>query len=165
MIQFPVICISSLFETTGFVNHIKNIVDRQKEIREIENILTKNAEANVIVVGEEGVGKHTIVDALAKKIYLGNTNVQLTYKRILKLNMEKILSEFTEQKQRENFFENLLKEAVSARNIILLIDDFEKYISFDTGKINLTDSLQKYGKTDSLQIIGLTIPFFYEKFF
>jgi len=151
--------------SSNYLHHIKNIVDRQKEIREIENILTKNAEANVIVVGEEGVGKHTIVDALAKKIYLGNTNVQLTYKRILKLNMEKILSEFTEQKQRENFFENLLKEAVSARNIILLIDDFEKYISFDTGKIDLTNSIEKYGKSDSLQIIGLTSPFFYEKFF
>lgn len=151
--------------SSNYLHHIKNIVDRQKEIREIENILTKNAEANVIVVGEEGVGKHTIVDALAKKIYLGNTNVQLTYKRILKLNMEKILSEFSEQKQRENFFENLLKEAVSAKNIVLLIDDFEKYISFDTGKIDLTNSIEKYGKSDALQIIGLTTPFFYEKFF
>jgi ATP-dependent Clp protease ATP-binding subunit ClpA len=149
----------------SYLHHIKNMVDRQKEISEIEKILTKNSEANVVIVGEEGVGKHTIIDALAKKIYLGNTNVQLTYKRILKLNMEKILSEFTEQKQRENFFENLLKEAANAKNIILLIDGFEKYISYDIGKIDLTNSIEKYGKTDSLQIIGLTTPFFYEKFF
>ncbi len=148
-----------------YLHYMKNIVDRQKEIREIEKILTKNAEANVLVVGDEGVGKHTIIDALAKKIYLGNTNVQLTYKRILKLNMERILSEFTEQKQRENFFENLLKEATNAKNIILLIDDFEKYIFFDIGKVDLTNSIEKYGKSDSLQIIGLTSPFFYEKFF
>ena len=97
--------------TASYLHHIKNIIDREKEITEIEQILTKSIESNVIVVGEEGVGKHTIIDALAKKIYLGKTNIHLMYRRILKLNMEKILNEFTDQKQREYFFEDLLKRS------------------------------------------------------
>jgi len=149
----------------SYLHHIKNIVDRQKEIEEIETILSKNTESNVVIVGEEGVGKHTIIDAFAKKIYLGKTNHQLMYKRILKLNLERILMEFTEQKQRENFFEDLLKEASDAENTILFIDDLEKYLSCEVGKIDLTTSINKYAKTNKLQIIGVTTPFFYEKYF
>lgn len=150
--------------TSIYLSHIKNIVDREKEIEEIEQILTKSIENNVIIVGEEGVGKHTIIDALAKKIYLGKTNIHLMYRRILKLNMEKILNEYTDQKQRESFFEDLLKEAQQAKNIILFIDNFDKYIAKDQGKIDLTISLEKYSKSNLIQIIGITTPFAYQSF-
>ncbi|VVA43674.1 Negative regulator of genetic competence ClpC/mecB [Candidatus Roizmanbacteria bacterium] len=148
--------------TTTYLHHIKNIVDREKEIIEIEKILTKSTDSNIIIVGEEGVGKHTIIDALAKKIYLGKTNFFIMYKRILKLNMEKILNEFIDQKQRENFFEDLLKEAVQAKNIILFIDNIDKYITSGEGKIDLTGSFEKYTKNNSIQIIGMTTPFVYQ---
>ena len=52
-----------------YQNHIKNVVGRKKEIEQIENILIMNEEANVLIVGEEGVGKHTLIDALSNKIY------------------------------------------------------------------------------------------------
>jgi len=150
--------------SSTYLHHIKNIVGRVDEIKEITQILSKNGEANVIIVGDEGVGKHTIIDALAKNIYIGKTSSHLIYKRILKINMEKILSQYTDQKQREDFFEDLLKEATNAKNIILFIDDLEKYISSEKDKIDLSISIEKYAKTNTLQIIGVTTPFFYEKY-
>src|SRR3989339_2261720 len=144
--------------TLSYLHHIKNIIDREKEIVEIEQILSKSVENNVIIIGEEGVGKHTIIDALAKKIYLGKTNSLLMYRRILKLNMEKVLNEFIDQKQRENFFEDLLKEAEQAKNIILFIDNIDKYVSVGEGKVNLTNSFEKFAKSNSIQIIGTTTP-------
>jgi len=148
----------------AYQTRMKNIVDREKEIDEIERVLSKTDEANVIIVGEEGVGKHTIVDALAKKIYEGKTDNRLMYKRLLKLNMEKILTQFTDQKQREFFLEELLKEAEGANNVILMIDDLDKYVSDGNNRTDLSIPLEKYGKTSSLQIIGITTPFFYQKF-
>jgi len=148
--------------TNTYLHHIKNIVDREKEIISIEEILTKSSENSVIIVGEEGVGKHTIVDALAKKIYLGKTNMFIMYKRILKLNMEKILNEFLDQKQRENFFEDLLKEAEQAKNIILFIDNIDKYVGVGEGKVNLTNSFEKFAKSGTIQIIGMTTPVIYQ---
>lgn len=136
--------------SNSYLHHINNIFDRDEEIAEIELSLTKNADANVLIVGQEGVGKHTIIDALAKKIFLGKTNVHLMYKRILKVDMEKIGGD-------EKFFEQLLKEAFDAKNIILFIDNFDKYIE-------RIDSIEKYGKSDQLQIIGMTTPYSYEKF-
>src|SRR3989339_326871 len=142
--------------TSSYLHHIKNIIDREKEITEVEQILTKSNESNVIIVGEEGVGKHTIIDALAKKIYLGKTNIHLMYRRILKLNMERVL--------KEKNFEDLLEEAQQAKNIILFIDNFDKYIAKDQGKIDLTISLEKYSKSNLIQIIGITTPFAYQSF-
>ena len=149
--------------TPTYLHHIKNIVDRNNEIKEIEQTLTKSAENNVIIVGEEGVGKHTIIDAFAKKIYLGKINSQLMYKRILMLNMEKILNEFVDQKQRESFFDDLLNEASQAKNIIIFIDNFDKFISNDGGGVDMTIPFEKYAKTNLIQIIGITTPFYYQQ--
>lgn len=142
--------------TPAYLHHIKNIVDRNEEISEIERNLSKNMESNVIIVGEEGVGKRTIIDALAKKIYLGKTSPQLMYKRILKLNMEKVFAEFSDRSKRESFFEDLLSEAANAHNIMLSIDDFEKYV-------DQASLFKKYAGGPNLQIIGVTSPYSFQK--
>jgi len=142
----------------------KTIVDRQKEIREIEQALIKSAEANVLVVGEEGVGKHTIIDALAKMIYEGKTITRLSYKRVLKLDMEKIFNGKTDFKERENFLAELFQEAADAKNIILMIENFDKYVGYGSDRIDLSTVIEKFAKISSVQFLGTTTPFFYEKF-
>ncbi len=147
-------------DLTNYVyqTNIKNIVDREKEIDLIERDLIKSNDANIVIVGDEGVGKHTIVDALAKKMYEGKTKSLLMYKRIVRLNMEKILT-------RENFFESLLQEASEAKNVIIFIDEIDKYISSDQKKVDLSISIEKFSKTNFLQFIGITTPFLFEKYF
>ena len=147
-----------------YQNKIKSAYDREKEIDQIERILSKSEEANVVIVGEEGVGKHTIVDSLAKRIYEGKVNNILAYKRVLKLNLEKILNQTTDHKQRENFLEKLLAEATQAKSVVLLIENFDKYIASGADRIDLTIPIEKYAKTNKLQIIAISQPFFYQKF-
>ena len=153
------------FTSSAYQDKTLNIVDRENEIDEIERTLSKSQEANVVIVGEEGVGKHTVVVALAKKMYEGKTKSLLMYKRIILLNMEKILNQETDSQKRENFFEELLSEAAAAKNIIIFIDSVDKYISSERSKVDLTTSLEKFAKSNQLQIIGVTTPFFYQKFF
>lgn len=147
-----------------YQNHIKNVVGRKKEIERIENILIMNEEANVLIVGEEGVGKHTVVDALSKKIYEGSSSPILAYKRILKLNLEKVLTAYTDQKQRENFLEDLFGEASDAKNVILLIENLDKYVGSGPDRVDLSLPIEKYGKESAIQFIGITTPFFYQRF-
>ncbi len=150
--------------TPIYQSRFKSIVGRKNEIKQIEEVLSKHEEANVLIVGDEGVGKHAIVDALAKKIYEGQINPLLAYKRILKINFEKILTVVTDQKQREAFIEELFAEASDAKNVILLIENFDKYIAYGTDRIDLSIPIEKFGKTSYLQFIGITSPFFYERF-
>lgn len=153
-------------ELTSYSYHStrKGIVDREKELKEIQRELSKSSDANIIIVGEEGVGKHTVVDALAKRIHDGVTNPLLMYKRVIKLNMEKILNTTTDQKQRELFFEELLKECHEAHNIIVFIDDFDRYITPSSGNIDLLVSLEKFAKKENFHLIGVTNPFLYQKY-
>jgi len=148
-----------------YLNRLTPVFDRENEINEIEKILAKSFEANILILGEEGVGKHAVIDALASRIYHGISHPKLAYHRILKINMEKILSQFNDQKQRENFFENLLEEAKEAKNIILLTDDIERYLSSNNvGFVDLSSIIEKYAKRSEIQFIGITTPFLFERY-
>ncbi len=149
----------------GYQLKIRNhIIGRESETAMIERTLSKSDESNAVIVGEAGVGKHTIIDSFAKKIYEGKTTTLLAYKRLLKLNMEKILSEHDDDQERQKFMEDLLAEAAAAKSVILLIDNFEKYVSSGDNHFDLTDSISKYAQTDMLQIIGITTPFEYQQY-
>jgi len=143
---------------------IKRIFGRETEIKAIETALTKTQSANVLIIGDEGVGKHTLIDDVAFHIYNGQTNALLAYKRLLKINLEKILTQTTDQKQRENLLTVLLEEAEEAKNVIILIDNFDKYVSGDQDHVDLTLVFEKMAKSEHLQIIGITTPFLYQKY-
>ena len=141
-----------------------HIFGRTKESALIERVLSQSEEANAVIVGEKGIGKHTIIDAFARRMYEGRTNSRLAYKRLLKLNMEKILTEHTDNIKREEFFEELMKEAENAKNAVILIDNIEHYISNNDGNVDLSSSIEKYASSSSLQFIAITTPFMYEKY-
>ncbi|MFA9288497.1 MAG: AAA family ATPase [Weeksellaceae bacterium] len=140
------------------------IIGREKESQLIERILSESDEANAIIVGEEGVGKHTILQAFARRLYEGKTNSLLAYKRLLLLNMEKILAEHEDPKERENFLEQLFKEASTSKSVILVIENFDRYVSSGSGRIDLSASIEKHAGTPHLQILGITTPFLYETY-
>lgn len=146
-----------------YVAYTAHVVGRLKEIGEIERSLLRSTDANVILVGEEGVGKHTVIDALAKNIFEGHCHPSLMYHRVLKLNLEQILNKHTDQQQREAFFEELMFEASSAKNVILLIDNIDKYIVSGTDRIDMTTPIQNYAKA-AIRIVGTTTPFAFQKY-
>ncbi len=141
-----------------------HLVGRQKEIDQIERVLSKSAEANIVLCGDEGVGKHTIIDALARKVYEGQVNVLLMYKRVLKLNLEKILTQDTDPKRREELLNELFDEALQAQNVILIIEEIDRYVTSGEGRIDLSSSIEKYAKAANLHFIGVTTPYSYEQY-
>ena len=155
---------ASELTTTTYQARIRHALDRTNEIEQIETILTKNHEANIILVGDNGVGKHTVIDAMARKIYEGTINPLLVYKRILKLDLEQILNQYTDQKKREALLEDLFSEAYEAKNIILMIENLDKYIVSSTDRVNLAVPIEKFAKLPNFHFISTTTPFAYQKF-
>jgi len=141
-----------------------HVIGRETETVLIERELSKSDESNVILVGEDGVGKGTIINLLAKKMYEGKSSSMLAFKRLLRLDMEKILNGETDSAKREAFVEDLLKEASSSGSAILFIDHFERYVSEGDGHTNLSIPFEKYAKTNTVQIIGTTTPFAYDQY-
>jgi ATP-dependent Clp protease ATP-binding subunit ClpC len=151
-------------ELTKVKPHYVHLVGRKKEIDAIQQVLCKSAESNIIISGQPGTGRKTIVEALAKTIYEGRSNPLLAFKRVLLLDMEKILANETDEVAREAFLSELFNEAEQAKNIILVIDNIEKYISKEAGSVDLTPLIGKYAQLPTLQFIGITTPYHYQKY-
>lgn len=151
-------------ELTQPKEYAHHFVGRQKEIEQIEQVLTKSSESNVIIVGEEGVGKHTIVEALARRIYQGTTARLLAYKRVIQVHMEKILSEHTDIHRKEELVRLIFEEAAGAGNIILVIENLDRYVTNGEGRMDLTGSMEPLAKTNKVQCIGITTPFLYQTY-
>ena len=162
--------------SSGFTNHLNYygtdigmsemdsvIIGREDELKNLANTISKTENANVILVGETGVGKQTIINALAHSSYDGALTETLNYKRFVKLDMEKVLAEFTDHSQRQKFFEELLLEADKAKNVVLIIDDINRYISTTEGSTNLLASIEKFAASSNVHCIATTGPHEFEQ--
>lgn len=138
------------------------LLDREEEIAKIELAFAKSQNANVLLVGTEGVGKHTIVDGLAQRIYAGKARTILTNYRLIELNMEKVLSTKPSYEEKVAFLEELLKEASIAKNIIVVITDFHKYITSNLVG-DFSSVWAKFASLPKVRLLGITTPFYFEQ--
>lgn len=149
----------NLAHSSIFTGHI---IGRRKEIEELETILMRATQNNALLFGEPGVGRHTTATGLAHAIYEGKVYPQLKGKKILLLNMTSILGISQEPTQGKKKLSELIAQARNAGNIILVIDNLEKYVGRDA-KINITETLVESLQVGRLQIIGIaTTEGFYE---
>lgn len=141
----------------------KRVIGHDEEIESVEQILSMDREANVLLIGKEGINKKDLLLFLADKIYRGQAKENLNYKKILELNMEVILNKYTNHKKRELLFEKLLIEAIESKNVILFIDNLDRYVSNGNNMVDLSLPLHKLGKHHDLQIIATASPYAYQK--
>ncbi|HLC44446.1 MAG TPA: ATP-dependent Clp protease ATP-binding subunit [Patescibacteria group bacterium] len=141
----------------GFAQHL---FGRQAETEAIERILARAGENNVVIVGGEGVGRKTIIYALAKRILHGETLPPLQHKRVLRLDISLVLAGAASPGDIEERLKIILNEAIRAENVILLIEEI--HTLFDSrpgvGQVNATELLLPYLDSSRLQVIGLTTP-------
>ena len=145
---------------TPFFHHL---VGREKEVARIEEVLAQKGESNVLLVGEPGVGKKTIVQGFARKVWQGRVRPELIYKRVLALDMDKIIASLDPAGAKTKF-SGLIQEAENSGNCILVIDNIEKYASFKVEGMDLTDVITQVIGSDRLQIIAITTPEFFSKY-
>lgn len=139
-------------------------IGRESELREMERVLCKTSGSNILLIGEEGVGKRTVIESLAYRIHIGRGNPLLAFKRLIEINLERLLAEATDAKIRESTLETLFAEAESAGNIIFVIADVDRYISTESGKVDLSIPLIKYAQSNKIQLIATTTPSTYQKY-
>ncbi|MFO0703536.1 MAG: AAA family ATPase [Patescibacteria group bacterium] len=137
---------------------------REKEMQEIENVLCKNQGANILLIGEEGVGKLTVIESLAYRIHIGRGNPLLSFKRLLKINFERVLSENTDPKIRENILESLFDGADKAGSIIFVFENIDRYLSSGEGRVDLSIPLEKFTRSNRIHVVGLSTPYAYQKY-
>jgi len=102
---------------------IDPVIGREKEIEELQLVLARRNKANVMLIGDPGVGKTAIAEGLARKIYEGNVPKFIQDNTVYSLDISALLAG---SKYRGDF-EERLKMVIGAlekkKNCILFIDE------------------------------------------
>ncbi|MCX8008581.1 MAG: AAA family ATPase, partial [Patescibacteria group bacterium] len=131
---------------------------RIKEMRMMEQILMKTHHNSIFLVGEPGVGKHPFLIFFAHEIAKGIVYPQLEGKRMLSFEMEKLFGQFSDTPTRKNTIATVLEEAQKAGNIILVIEDFDRYIATGQNRDDISDVFIHVLARGNISIIAAVTP-------
>lgn len=107
---------------------IDPIIGRDQEIRLTIQILSRRIKNNPIIIGEPGVGKTAVVEALAQHIVRGDVPDDLKTVAILSLDMGQLIAGAKFRGEFEERFKRVLQEVADAGNVILFIDEIHMLI-------------------------------------
>lgn len=134
------------------------IIGHKKEIAQMERILSRSEINNVLIVGEPGSGRKSMVYALAEKSFFGKSMPEVNYKRFVQLDLTSLLATTQSQDEVEVILKNIFDEVISAGNVILVIDELHNFIgsSFKPGMVDISGVISNYLHLPQFQIIGIT---------
>jgi len=133
------------------------IIGHKAEIKGMERILASREINNVLVIGEPGTGKKTIIQGLTTRTFLGQSLPEINYKRIVALDIPSILSGVENRELVQSVLDTIFQETIQAGNVILVINDFHNFIrsEIQPGVIDISGVLSSYLTLPQFQLIGI----------
>lgn len=105
------------------------IIGREAEIDKIINILSRRKKNNPLIVGEAGVGKTALVEALAQRIADGNVPNSLRDTRVILLDVTAIVAGSKMRGDVEEKMIAIIKEVRVSPDVILFIDEIHNVLN------------------------------------
>ncbi|MBR6594152.1 MAG: ATP-dependent Clp protease ATP-binding subunit [Clostridia bacterium] len=145
---------------------IDRIVGRDKELGRIMQILCRRQKNNPCLIGEPGVGKTAVAEALASAIVEGRVPYKLKDKEVHLMDMTAIVAGTQFRGQFENRIKGLIDEVKKLGNIILVMDEVHSMVSAGAaeGGMNAANILKPALSRGEIQMIGATTLTEYRKY-
>ena len=145
---------------------IDRIVGRDRELARVMQILCRRQKNNPCLIGEPGVGKTAVAEALAIKIAAGDVPFRLRGKEVHLVDMTAIVAGTQFRGQFETRMKGLIDEVKSLGNIILVIDEVHTIASAGDaeGSMNAANILKPVLSRGEIQVIGATTLVEYRKY-
>ena len=131
---------------------------RDKEITNIMEILLRKNKNNPLLIGHAGVGKTALVKELARRIKVGDVPTELKDKKIISVQVSTLISGTKYRGEFEARVNDLIKECIKNKNIILFIDEIHTIMKTGSseGAIDAGNILKPYLCSGDIKIIGAT---------
>lgn len=143
------------------------VIGRENEILRVIQILSRRTKNNPCLVGEPGVGKTAIVEAIAKRIVDGNVPDTIKDKRLLTLDLAAMVAGSKYRGEFEERIKRIIEEVKKNGNILLFLDEIHTIIGAGgaEGSIDAANILKPSLARGEIQIIGATTLNEYRKYF
>ena len=134
------------------------VIGREKEIERVIQILSRRTKNNPVLVGEPGVGKTAIVEALAQRITRGEVPEMLLNKRLVTLDIGSLVAGTKYRGEFEERLKKVIEELKSAGNCILFIDEMHMLVGAGAaeGAVDAANILKPSLARGELQCVGAT---------
>jgi len=134
------------------------IIGRDKEIYRICQILARRKKNNPIILGDPGVGKTAIVEAIAQRIVSKKVARVLLNKRVISISMTNIVAGTKYRGEFEERMKSIVDELKSAKNIIVFIDELHTIVGAGgvSGALDASNILKPALARGQVQCIGAT---------
>ncbi|MCH7624437.1 MAG: ATP-dependent Clp protease ATP-binding subunit [Chloroflexi bacterium] len=141
-------------------------VGRSKEIQRVTQILSRRTKNNPVLIGEPGVGKTAIVEALAQRIASGDVPSTLQGKRLVTLDMGALVAGTKYRGEFEERLKKVVDEIRTSGNCVLFIDEIHTMVGAGAaeGAVDAANILKPSLARGELQTIGATTLDDYRKY-
>jgi len=143
----------SKFDPTDY--RYVQLIGYKEELEMAQLIMKREGQNNVLLIGDPGIGKRSIIHYIAKLIHSGDVDEKLLDKRVMLLDLGSAVSSVVDKGgDPEHAMHSLFQEAAYAGNIVLAIDDIAKYLDpLKHSSVNVASSLDKYLSLTNFQMI------------
>ena len=138
---------------------ISPILGRDKEIFKAFNIFSKKTKRNAVLVGEPGVGKTAIIEAITQQIVNETCPKEFIGYNVLSLDINAMLAGTTYRGQFEEKVAILKKFLQNTPNVILFVDEMHEMMGAGAGSegtVDLSGSLKPVLSRDDVVFVGAT---------
>ena len=137
---------------------IDPVVGRFKELERVVQILSRRTKNNAVLIGEAGVGKTAVVEGLARAINAGLVPERMMDKRVVALDMARVVAGTQYRGQFEERLKKIVDEVKRAGNIILFLDEIHTMVGAGgaEGAMDAANILKPALARGELQCVGAT---------
>ncbi len=145
---------------------LDEVIGREQEIQRVVQILSRRTKNNPVLVGEPGVGKTAIVEALAQRIGGGEVPDTLQGKRLVTLDMGALVAGTKYRGEFEERLKKVIEEIKGSGNCVLFIDEIHTIVGAGAaeGAVDASNILKPSLARGELQCIGATTLDDYRKY-
>ena len=145
---------------------LDSIVGRSRELERVIQILSRRQKNNPCLIGEPGVGKTAIAEALAERIAAGYIPEKLRDKQIYLVDLTALVAGTQFRGQFEARMLGLINEVKEQGNVILVIDEVHNIVGAGDaeGSMNAANILKPALSRGEIQVIGATTLTEYRKY-
>lgn len=136
--------------------NLYNVVGFEKELHFIFEALGKKTKSNVLIVGESGIGKTSLINAFVERIIKDEVPDSISNSNIFELDLTLISSEASYKGEIEDKAKKVFSEINNLENAILVIEGIDKIFEKQSSLYGVSTLLKKELNSNSLRLIATT---------